>query len=594
MQSSNTQSSDWIKRLGISAMCLLSALSLGATYGWSDQTVYMLPGLRLANPSLWKNDWLVSHTAHPHIAFNYLIYVLSMIGPVEWTTTALHLGTMTAMSISVYLILAALYERPFLPFLFSIVLLQLVIGKVVLSHGFFLPLLLPTNLAASFFLSGIAVLVRAVRHRRIQDAQRNCPKTIRHRAHIQCLYLFFLSGLLFGLAAIVHGTFLCLIPVFLLGVLICRRMPVSQVVALGAPYVVVILPALWWALWNFVLTRPGSLERLDEIARLRIPHHYLPSTWGTEPFLMFTGSILLGAIGLILRRPEKKEASVVFASVASIAGISVVVFLSTVVFFVPQVAMLQAYRFVSFLSVFSVLFFSGAIAGQIELASGSRSSSKTGVKFLLVIFGLTVVFWIDALVGITFAVLYVFGMVGMKLESHRPHSAKMGTFSLVFGVSIFFVWYAAERFPYSTHALVPVTKSRAALFNWVRESTPKNAVFVVPIDFQKFRLHTRRSIVVDWKGNAFRLEDVEEWCRRIRAVCGDPKANSYRELYRGYQTLGVKRARQLADEFGAQYVVVKAYQHRGHLGEFERVYSQGGFLVYRICRSVAISREFAS
>ncbi len=579
-----------LRYVGIVVVCTVFALSFGAIYGASDHTVYMLPGLRMADPLLWQNDWLVSDTMHPHFTFNHLIFILSKLGNVEWATTAVHVATMLVVGISVYSLLTALYSRPLLPFLFSIVLIHLAIGKVVLSHGFFLPLLLPTNVAAALFLAGIATLSNVAKYEKTPQSN---AKTNRQDSKTHSARQFAVSGLLFGLCGLVHGTFLVLVPVFLFGVLVCRRISIRAVVGFGAPYLLLTLPAVRWAIQGFVLDDTGSLERLDEFARLRIPHHYLPITWGTEPFLQFAGYLVLGAIGLSLRKPRPWADSMIFASVVSIGCMSVVIFFCTAVIFLPHVAMLQAYRFVSLLTVFSILFFSGALARQVESASGSFTKRDL-LCSLALLFGLALVYWIDIPVGVTLTVLILVGWMGIILTKFgriSPRTAKVVCFCVVL---LSQTGYAIHRFPVSTRALMTVPEARASLFEWVREATSEDALFVVPIDLQRFRLHTQRSIVVDWKGNAFRRKDIEEWFRRMCAVCGVSDARSYRELYRGYLTLDGNRARQLADEFGAEYVVIKALQHKGYLDDLERVYSQYGFSVYRISNPGPISLETES
>ena len=572
----------------IGVLCTLFGLGFGAIFGASDQTVYMLSGLRMADPSLWQNDWLVSSTTHPHFAFNHLIFILAKLGNVEWSATAAHVATMLVVGVSLYSLMTTLYSRPLLPFLFSIVLLHLVIGKVVLSHGFFLPLLLPTNVAAALFLAGIATLSHAVKH---ETTPRISATTNSQNTKVHSIRLFGFSGLLFGLSGFVHATFLVLVPVFLIGVLLYRPLSVRAAIGFGVPYLMLSLPAVCWAIQGFVIDDAGSLERLDEFARMRIPHHYLPTTWGMEPFLQFAGYLVLGAIGLSLRKAVAN--SIVMASVASIGCMSVVIFFCTVVFFLPHVAMLQAYRFVSLLSVLSIVFFSGALAGQVESASGSFTRRDL-LRSLALLFGLVYVYWIDGLVGAALTVLFLSGWIGMKLTNFARFSSRTAMVVCTSVVLLTQFGHAVHRFPMSTRALMPLPEGLASLFEWVRETTSKDALFVVPIDLQRFRLHTRRSIVVDWKGNAFRRKDIEEWFRRLGAVCGVSNARSYRELYRGYLALDGKRARQLADEFGAEYLVVKAFEHKGHLDDLEKVYSQFGFSIYRIANRSPIPLETAT
>jgi hypothetical protein len=60
--------------------------------------------------------------------------------------------------------------------------------------------------------------------------------------------------------------------------------------------------------------------------------------------------------------------------------------------------------------------------------------------------------------------------------------------------------------------------SYLALCDWTRDSTPTDAVFLVPPDEESFRLHARRAIVVNFKNVPQLSGELGEWRRRLQNV----------------------------------------------------------------------------
>ena len=45
-------------------------------YSVANHSTYLLPGLMLAEPELWKEDWFANANVHYHILFSYMISIL--------------------------------------------------------------------------------------------------------------------------------------------------------------------------------------------------------------------------------------------------------------------------------------------------------------------------------------------------------------------------------------------------------------------------------------------------------------------------------------------------------------------------------------
>ncbi|GEM_PF-5858698 len=574
------------ERLAVGGLCLLFALSLGAHYGVSDQNVYLLSGLRLADPSFLAKDWFASETVQHHAAFTYLVYLLQATGPLPWTSAALYLLLKALVALSAYVTLRALYDRPLLPFLLSLILLHLAIGTTkLLSHPFFVPWLLPTGAASALFLAGVAALSRA--------APSRCASNDLSVA---------LSGALFGLSGLLHGTFLFLTPLFLGGVWIAlpRRFSAREKIAFLVPFLALTLPVAWTVLARFDLGE-SAVGRLDALLRIRAPHHYLPRTWGMAGFALFAQHVTLGIIGLLARWPRTPRSPIVLAAAASLSGLFIFVFFSTVILFVPQVALLEPFHFVALLSYWALLFFAGALAQEVDPDQDLSPERRLRQRVLLGL-GLFVAFQTNRVVGVALAVLTLLCLIGARggrpgLNARRP--LFVGTLLFLSGLAAFclplstafFVPYRAEGGPCKwAYSLTPPkalavlmpSKAESDLYRWVRAATPEDALFVAPLDLERFRLGAGRGVVVDWKGFPYHVQEAEAWYRRVAAVSGAANPASKQEALRGYLDLDTERARALARAFGARYLVVRAGQHLGDLSELPRVYSNDEYSVYSI------------
>lgn len=106
--------------------------------------------------------------------------------------------------------------------------------------------------------------------------------------------------------------------------------------------------------------------------------------------------------------------------------------------------------------------------------------------------------------------------------------------------------------------------------NWVRESTPRDAVLLTPPKEAGFRVFSERTIVAEWKDGTQQYFDdgfVRAWGERMEAL-GD----EYARLPDGELLV-------LAERFGAGYIVAP---RRARPRTLDKVYENGSFEVYRV------------
>ena len=541
------------------ASSILFACSFGLKFGAFDQAIYILPGLQIQNPDFLANDWYVSEVTHHHHFFSLLIYILAEIGSIEWTTSICHLLFMVGVALATYVFSKSLYQS-FEAFVIALVLLHLAMGNLkLLSHPFFTPWLAPTGVASACFLIGVSLLVVSLPERKSGIVY---------------------AGFFLGCAATIHGTFLFLQPLFfsVFWFSIRKHLAPNLPLVFGVVYGVVTLPVSIIVLMQFVFPEfdKDSIDALDFMARLRIPHHYLPQEWTFEEYRPFVIHCLLGILGVLIRKPEGVKSQYIIGVFWALGFISLGIFVFTVVYFTPYVALLQAFRFVAFLSYFGLLLFAGGIASIL------RFKNKLSIQnFCMVGLGLVGIYTLNNYLALFlfFTVFLVFVLNTFQTIYRR----KMWKQALIVSVCIAFLFgEAIAKLPLTTDSLVDLGHQRM-LLNWVRSSTSQDAIFVVPPDgFLRFRLFAQRAIVVDWKGSPYYSEESREWRKRLRCITNVNDFSSHEKRFKGYVGLTIERLLFLSQEYGAEYVIVFEGNHKSDLKVLEKVYSDGVFGIYRI------------
>lgn len=115
------------------------------------------------------------------------------------------------------------------------------------------------------------------------------------------------------------------------------------------------------------------------------------------------------------------------------------------------------------------------------------------------------------------------------------------------------------------------------LYRWMREQSPKDAVFLTPPDVETMRFWGQRAIVVDWKSQPHIPEEVLEWLQRLKDVTGRPELSGRKDLD-GYDSLDAARLSLLRARYGVDYVVVRRGRERD-LGFHPQAFANGGYVV---------------
>ena len=106
--------------------------------------------------------------------------------------------------------------------------------------------------------------------------------------------------------------------------------------------------------------------------------------------------------------------------------------------------------------------------------------------------------------------------------------------------------------------------------DWIRRSTPKDALFLVPPGTTSFRSHALRSVAINFKPTTFRDDAMHVWLARLRTVAPAPlpprsggraALRAWREaLDPAYYAHTTAEWAALAETFGADYALVDRSQ----------------------------------
>jgi hypothetical protein len=115
---------------------------------------------------------------------------------------------------------------------------------------------------------------------------------------------------------------------------------------------------------------------------------------------------------------------------------------------------------------------------------------------------------------------------------------------------------------------------------WMRERSPKDALFLTPPEEPSLRLLGERSIVVDWKSPPALPNEVLEWYRRVGDVVGRSDVRGEKDL-EGYARLDPARLEALRRRYGFDFAVIRR-EHTEPFAAYPRAFENGEFVVLRM------------
>jgi hypothetical protein len=565
----------------------------GYNFGESNQTVYLLGGLRDSAPWLLRNDWLVSRTTEYHVTFAVLTRALMKLRVLEAGFVVGYVALVLLAHLA-WLKLVRRLGGTHVTYLVSVLLYYLSNGGIApgATEMFQDAAFLPSNVANVAMLWGVYLWVTG--------RLRRAALTLGVAGAFHLNHAVMAGGLWTALSA-----WRWVAPPR--GRSWTGEVPARpKLLPLAAGLGLIVLLALPNLLPVLSATRAEAAreglsfaEYVDTFVRLRAPHHFDPRSWPLTLWLGFLWPIPLAVLAVrsVPRTAERTEAARVFAIFCAAIAVSLV---GAGFWYVSEpLIQMSFYRFSIFPKLLSCI---GAAYWLGKLTLPARSQARFGIAAATVgavVLGAVVLNSIEvaplellrgatrpvrALVFLS-AVTILCGCtaVGWLRRVRTPFYAA-GLLALAAQLSAAPRWLGHER-------LSPREENYLEMCRWARDAnhTPVDAVFLVPPDEEPFRYAAQRAIVVNFKGVPPLRGELPEWRDRLKAVLD---LDDLRRLPRGmaaaseaieqrYDSLPPSHLAAVARRYNARYVLLS---RRHDVNQAAVVHANGSFQLCDVTR----------
>ena len=561
---------------GVVAVAALAfAASYGFNYGFDNQVVYFLKSLALTDRSLLHADWFTNHTTQYHKVFIYFGALLLKLNKRGWAVAIAQFIAVLVGAGCMYRIVKRVAGATLGLAAFLMLLSMLFITRTssVGASYLFDTIMQPSTLGA---LGSVAGTLFFVEER------------------------WFASGVCLAAGGAFHANYLVLAyPIFGIAHLSLgfrdfksfRQRVLEQFAPLVA-VTIILLPLLLAASHT-----KASPEAQEILFRIRSPHHYNPAHYERN-FMPFAAWQMLGigAGWLIHRTPNGRRLGAVFAGL--LATIWTGTILTTLVD-IPKVKQIFVSRFAPNADLMGQILVACALAQILAKPRILRSYAPVAIGLVCAGLGVFGLFFrnkdgaeLPRLLLAFFGIAVLARVLDLALDAlthflPAQQSAVtvvkrwLGRSPIVVGLAAMYL-LAPDRvvsgFNRST-LLKEEGGSQADLYRWLREESPKDAVFLTPPDLESLRYLGQRAIVVDWKAVPLIPTELLGWYERLCDVTGR-HINSMNDLG-GYGSLDEERLALIVSKYHPDYVVLRRGGER-RFPELAVAYKNGGYSVLKI------------
>ena len=563
-------------RDGLSDFCaivLASAITLiirGYQFGQSNHTIYLLDALRLNDPSLFKNDWFVTHTYQYHFVFTHLAALLDRLRILRPAFLVGYFILILAWQ-AAWLRLTKLLGGNRRAFMLSVVLFFLSAGGFGLGFYDFLQdsAMLPSNIANMLMLWGLVLWIGGS---------------------------VLSPAILLGLAGLVHLNDAVVSVGLWLVLVLCEIVrPIdrnsSRPGMLAATLIVLclclanIIPA-FLASQSRQHVMPLS-EFVDLYVRLRHPHHYDPSSWPAGLWISFFWPFPL-AIAWICTAPRKPALLRTFRVLIIFCAVMLISLLAAGVWYINEALIqMSLSRFSIYPKLLTCAMASILLCRYTRrpiicwivaaMAAGVWLLRNSTISPLLRLNGYCIGFLL------AFFLLAAFYEIYVSRSRRRPLILAGLTIE-----AIALLMTAWRHQGIGFQAIGPSADSPAYLqvCEFARQHTPVDSVFLVPPDEESFRLVARRAIVINFKGVPQFDGELAQWRDRLCGVLHLPTLQNLphrfdaalRAIGQRYAVLPTSILVQAAESYGARYIVVPHPLHSAVAGRL--IFENQQFYLY--------------
>jgi Dolichyl-phosphate-mannose-protein mannosyltransferase len=555
----------------LAALCF--ALGYGFSFGFDNQLVYFVKSLALVDRGLFHADWFTNHTTHYHRVFIYFGALLLKLNARGW-------GVAIAQFVCVFLGGLCLYR-----------IAKRVAGEALAVPAFCL-------LLAMLFLTRTSSVGTSYLFDTILQ-----PSTLGALGSIAGTWLFveerwLESGVAIALGGLFHANYLVLAyPIFGLAHLALGFRGLRQrLLQQFAPIIagtLAISPLLLAAARG-----TPSADAMEILFRIRSPHHYNPARFERN-FMPFAGWQMLG-IGsgwLLHRTPNGRRLG------AILTGLLVTIWtgtLLTTLVDVPKVAQIFVWRFAPNADIACQILIACALAQVLARPALARAYPRAALGLICGGLGVFGLFdrskeggQLPRLLLAYFGLAVLARLIDLALDLAQRSLPKLeASLSEVKRVLRYSPWAVAlvvmylqtpervqEGLRRSTLLKDDEGRANLDLYRWLRESSPRDAIYLTPPDLDGARYLGQRAIVVDWKAVPLIPSELLVWYERLCDVTGR-RVGGTGDLA-GYQAMDAERLALLEAKYHPNYLVLRRGGER-RFASLPVVYQNGGFSVLKI------------
>ncbi|CAN5417322.1 hypothetical protein BH09PLA1_BH09PLA1_15210 [soil metagenome] len=575
-QLERSDDSRWPDALAIAIGTLITLVVSGYQFGRGNHTVYLLEGLRIADPTLFRNDWFVTSTLQYHAIFSWFTAVLMRLNILE---PAFLCG---------YLAIAILWHVAWLKFtqrlggsrityLFSVLLFYLSAAGISLGVYQFLQdgCFLPSNVSTIAMLWGFYFW------------------TIDRRiAAGLCLGISGLFHLNFAVMALAMWGMLWAWDLFDVRFIRTRRSAAAPSIFSRSTLIgsaLVLIPCLFNIIHalQVKLRESGSIplkEFVDIYVRFRHTHHFNAMDWPAALWIAFLWPVP-AAIYAWRRRAriatpcESRTLSLTVRIAGILLALNLVSLIFAGIWFVSEsLVQLMFWRFSIYIKLLTCI---GAAYVVCDPAI-RRPRARAAILWIIPLILALGVFaclsigprprppWMElalhALQGHreAFILFTILSFIPALMHSIRivPRTPAPYVGGLLICVLVVVIGW--DRWLGWGMTPEPVDADYLKLCHWAREATPVDAIFLVPPSDTAFRLEARRAIVVNFKHVPQLSGEITVWLDRLEDLIGTRDVDAFPRDYMKllpaldarYESRSPEQLMDVARRYAARYIVV--------------------------------------
>jgi len=558
---------------GVVALAAVAfAASYGLTYGYDNQYVYFLKALTLVDHSVLRSDWFTFHTTQYHRIFAYLGAFLLLLNKQGWAVAITQFLLVLLGGLVMYRIVKRVAGATLSVAAYLLLLSILFITRTssVGTSYLFDTILQPSTLGA---LGSIAGTLFFVEER------------------------WLASGICLAAGGAFHANYLVLAyPIFglahlALGFKDFKRRVILQFAPLLA--VTLVLSPLLLAASH----TKASPEAQEILFRVRSPHHYNPARYERN-FMPFAAWQMIGiGSGWFLHKTQNGR-----RLGAVLCGLMLTIWTGTFLttfYDVPKVNQIFVWRLAPNADILSQILFACALAHALAKPSLTRHYPAVAIGLVAAGMGVFGLFWhgkegapIPNLMLVLLGAVLVVRTLDLALDllvrfvpAQAPHVADFKRL-LVFCPLVLGAYELYRLVPHKleeARAHSTLLKEDGGrndeLYRWLREKSPKDAIYLTPPDLEGARFLGQRAIVVDWKAVPLIPTELLGWYERLCDVTGRQVKGSGDMA--GYGSIDPERLALIVGKYHPDYMILR----RGGEQRFRDlpvIYQNSGFSVLKI------------